>query len=129
MVIGPHAARSAVRFFPQNTALIILVRVARDLLCLFLHTVYIFVDETFRKTRTAGVINLMILGLLLVANSVCPIDSGRFTRRRLQRRQKGTGFQRLFTVAPDLRGGWTPCIGTGHCTTQSGDDGCIVSSG
>lgn len=80
MVIGimGHVVRFAVfAFFPQDTALIVLVFVLHGICyAFFFATVYIFVDEYFPKdarSSAQGLFNVMILGLgVMAANTLCP---------------------------------------------------------
>ncbi len=80
MVVGilGHAARFAVySFFPDVTALIIVVQVLHGICyAFFFATVAIFVEDYFPKDARAsaqGLFNLMILGIgALLANTICP---------------------------------------------------------
>jgi nucleoside transporter len=87
MVIGilGHVVRFAVfAFFPQDTALVVLVFVLHGICyAFFFATVYIFVDEYFPKdarSSAQGLFNVMILGLGAVAsNTLCPFLTEKFS--------------------------------------------------
>jgi MFS family permease len=100
MVIGilGHAGRFAVfAFFPQWTALVILVNVLHGICyAFFFATVYIFVDEYFPKDVRAsaqGLFNVMILGIgAFAANLICPLLFTAFTQNNI------TDYEQLFYV-------------------------------
>jgi MFS family permease len=87
MVVGilAHVVRFAVfAFFPQWTALIILVFVLHGICyAFFFATVYIFVDEYFPKdarSSAQGLFNVMILGLgVMASNTLCPFLTQKFS--------------------------------------------------
>jgi len=91
-----HVVRFAVfAFFPQVTALIILVNLLHGVCyAFFFAAVYIFVDEYFPKdvrSSAQGLFNFMILGLgVIVANSLCPWLLNHYTVAH---------FQTLFFIA------------------------------
>ena len=100
MVIGilGHVVRFAVfAFFPQDTALVVLVFVLHGICyAFFFATVYIFVDEYFPKdarSSAQGLFNVMILGLGVVAsNTLCPFLTENFSANTV------TDFRGLFLV-------------------------------
>ncbi len=106
MVVGilGHAARFAVyAYFPQVTALIVVVQVLHGICyAFFFATVAIFVEDYFPKDARAsaqGLFNFMILGVgALIANTVCPMLIQEVYVTTLEDGSKVTDFQGLFFV-------------------------------
>jgi len=101
MILGilGHVVRFAVfAFFPQATALIILVNLLHGICyAFFFAAVFIFADEYFPKDVRAsaqGLFNLMILGVgNVTANILCPWLLQKYTQQGV------TDFQTLFLFA------------------------------